>query len=42
VVGARAIDGPPFKHGGRVVCCTLPWGDPFRKVVIFDSKHGTT
>jgi hypothetical protein len=42
VLGVRAIEGSPFKYGGRVVCCTLPWEDPFRKVVLFDSKHGTT
>jgi hypothetical protein len=42
VVGVRAIEGSPFKYGGRVVCCTLPWEDPSRKVVLFDSKHGTT
>jgi hypothetical protein len=42
VVGIHAIEGSPFKYGGRVVCCTLPWEDPYRKVVLFDSKHGTT
>ena len=40
VVGVRAIEGSPFKYGGQVVCCTLPWEDPCRKVVLFDSKHG--
>jgi hypothetical protein len=41
VVGVHAIEGSPFKYGGQVVCSTLPWEDPFRKVVLFDSKNGT-
>uniref|UniRef100_A0ACD5YBI3 Uncharacterized protein n=1 Tax=Avena sativa TaxID=4498 RepID=A0ACD5YBI3_AVESA len=44
VLAVRVMEGAPFKYGGQVLCCASPYDeeDPGRRIVLFDSKYGTT